>query len=211
MFEKEKEEVLNCARTIKENKLVSMTGGNVSARMPDGTILVTPSGMAYDVMVPEDIVAVDSKGKVLEGKWKPSSDLPALLYIFEKMPKVNAIIHTHQPYATALGLVCDKVPASLVTIIDACHSEVMVAPFTRSSDLNMGILTVEYAGDALAVILKHHGVMAYGSSIQEAMYSAIYLEETAKTFAVAMAIGQVPELSREDIEAEIAGWQEYGQ
>lgn len=211
MYEKEKQEVLDCALKIKRYGLISLTGGNVSWRMPDGTILVTPSGMDYEEITYEDIVLVSAKGEVIEGRRKPSSDLPALLYIFEKKPKVNAIIHTHQPYATALGLVRDRIPLSLVTIIDACHYEVNVAPYTPSSALGMGIVTVDYIGESLAVILKHHGVVAVGADIKEALYSAVYLEESAKTLAIAASIGEIPELTEVDIQKESEGWKTYGQ
>lgn len=211
MFEAEKKQVLQSALQMKEYRLISLTGGNVSLRVEGGNFLVTPSGMAYETMSPEDIVVVDASGKVVEGRLKPSSDTPALLYIFEKMPWVNAIIHTHQPYATAVGLSCDLLPACMVTIIDANRADVQVAPFTASSDVGMGELTVEYAGDALAVILKHHGVMAYGASMEEALYSAVYLEEAAKTYIMARVMGPVPLLTPEQIAQEAAGWETYGQ
>ena len=211
MYSEERKKVLETAKSMKRNQLVSLTGGNVSLRLENGDILVTPSGMDYDFMVPEDIVVTDSKGNVIDGRRKPSSDLDALIYIFDHMPSVNAIIHTHQPYATALGLVMDEIPAALITIIDACHTSVKVAPYTRSSDINMGILTVENAGDALAVVLKNHGVMAYGVDLNEALCSAVYLEETCKTFSIALSIGEIPLLSKEDIAAEAEGWKSYGQ
>lgn len=211
MYAEEKKRVLECALAIKEERLVSMSGGNVSMRLSDGNILVTPSGMLYTDMTPDDVVLVDPGGKVVEGTRKPSSDLPALLYIFEKMPQVNAIIHTHQPYATAIGLVRGSLPATLVTLIDANRAAVPVAPWAASSNLGMGVVTVEHATDALAVILKHHGIIAFGSTLDEALYSAVYLEEGAKTYLLAAAIGEVPELGSAEIAEESAGWQNYGQ
>ena len=211
MYEKEKQAVLDCALEIKRNKLVSLSGGNVSMRMPDGNFLVTPSGMIYEDMVADDVVLVDKNCKVVEGCRRPSSDSSALIYMFEHMPEINVIIHTHQPYATAAGLITDQIPLFLVTIIDANRAPVNVAPFTPSSDIGMGKLAVEYAGDALAVILKHHGVLAYGKDMEEALFSAIYLEEAAQTYMLARAVGEIPALDPEDIAKEAAGWQNYGQ
>lgn len=90
--------------------------------------------------------------------------------MFDHMPKIHAIIHTHQPWATAAGFDTDELPEFLVTVIDACHAPVKVAPFTPSSAIGMGVLATEYAGDALAVILKHHGVLAYGANLDEARF-----------------------------------------
>lgn len=212
MYEAEKREVLDCALELKRNRLVSLSGGNVSVRMPDGTFLVTPSGMIYEQMTADDVVRVDASCRLVEGKRKPSSDSSALLYMFKCWPRINAIIHTHQPYATAAGFVTNVIPEFLVTLIDANRAPVQVAPFTPSSDIGMGELAVRYAGDALAVILKHHGVLAYGQTLSEALYSAVYLEESAQTYVLARAMGAViPPISEEGIAREKAGWRSYGQ
>ena len=211
MYEIEKKAVLDAALEIKANRLVALCGGNISVRLPDGTFLVTPSGMVYEDMVPEDVVRVNATGDIIEGSRKPSTDTPALLYIFQHMPWVNAVIHTHQPWATAVGLVMDVLPASLVTQIDANRSDVHVAPFTPSGEQQMGVLTVDYAHDAWAVILKHHGVMAYGPSLKDAVFSAVYLEESAQTYMIARAVGPVPSLDPKLVAVEADSWMHYGQ
>ena len=91
-YEKERCELIECARAMEHYGLVMLSGGNVSLRMKDGTFLVTPSAMAYDSMIPEDIVLVNGKGETIEGKRRPTSDLEAILYIFEKMPDGSLIL-----------------------------------------------------------------------------------------------------------------------
>ncbi|MCI8533145.1 MAG: class II aldolase/adducin family protein [Lachnospiraceae bacterium] len=212
MFEKEKKQVLDAALEIRRCSLVSLSGGNISMRVGEDRYLVTPSGMIYEQMVPEDVCLIDGTCRVVEGNRKPSSDSSALVYLFEHMPKVQAVIHTHQPWATAAGFAADEIPDFLVTIMDACRNPVRVAPFTPSSAVGMGKLAVEYAGDSLAVILKHHGVITWGGDLQEALYAAVYLEEAAKTYVLAKAMGvQIPALSPELIAQEKAGWETYGQ
>ena len=210
MYEKEKRELLDSCLMMKEYKLISLTGGNISVRLGDH-YLVTPSGMLYEKMDINDFVVVDKEGKVVEGERKASSDLAALIYIFDKMPGVNAIIHTHQPYATAIGMNNDSLPACMVTLIDACHARVNVAPWTKSSDIGMGQLFVKYVGDASALIMKHHGVITIGKDLEEALYSAVYLEEGAKTYCIARIMGSVPELTDQEIADEAGTWVSYGQ
>ncbi len=211
MFEREKKQVLDTALEIKRCGLVSLSGGNVSLRAGDGQYLVTPSGMIYEEMVPDDVCLIDDDCRVIEGERKPSSDASALVYMFQHLP-VNAIIHTHQPWATACGFLTDELPDFLVTIMDACKNPVKVAPFTPSSAIGMGELAVEYTDDSLAVILKHHGVVTYGKDLEEALFAAVYLEESAKTFAIAKAMGaEIPALDPELIAKEKAGWETYGQ
>ena len=135
----------------------------------------------------------------------------ALLYIFKQMPHINATIHTHQPYATAAGLLTDEIPAFLTTIIDANNGPVKVAPFTISSDEGMGIESVKYIGNSLAVILKHHGVMAIGKDLDEALESALYLEDAAKIYLLTRSVGPIPTLSNEQIAQEGAERGNYGQ
>lgn len=174
--------------------------------------LVTPSGMIYEEMTPEDVCLIDGTCRVVEGKRKPSSDSSAIVYMYKHMPQIGAVIHTHQPWATAAGFAADEIPEFLVTIIDACRNPVKVAPFTPSSAVGMGELAVEYADDSLAVILKHHGVITYGEDLKEALYAAIYLEEAAKTYVLAKAAGaEIPTLAPELIAQEKAGWETYGQ
>lgn len=212
MYEKEKADVLNAALEIKKCGLVSLSGGNVGVRTADDRFLVTPSGMVYENMTPEDVCLIDGDCRVIEGGRKPSSDAEALLYIFQHMADVRAVIHTHQPWATAAGFVMNEIPECLVTIIDACHAPVPVAPFTPSSNVGMGVLAVEYAGRSRAVILKHHGVIAFGGDLEEALYAAIYLEEGAKTLMLAkMTNATIPPLDPELIAREKAGWESYGQ
>ena len=168
-YEKERQELIDCARAMERHGLVTLSGGNVSMRMEGDAFLVTPSAMPYDTMLPEDIVLIDKEGNTIEGIRRPTSDWKAVLYIFEHMPEVNVVLHTHQPQAVAVSLVADKLPVISTTMVDELHAEVAVAPFTISSDIGMGVSTVEYAGKALAVILKQHGIMAYGKSIEQAL------------------------------------------
>lgn len=218
IYKKERQALIDCALAMRAAGLIKGSGGNVSQRIagagPEGTdaFLVTPTAMGYDTMLPSDVVLVDARGATLDGTRRPTSDMTAILYVFRHMPEVNVVIHTHQPYATALSLVADELPADFTTIIDELHAAVHVAPFTRSSDEGMGVLTVEHIGDALAVILRHHGVIAVGKDIDQALTAAIYLEESCQAYLAALATGlPIAHLTPEQIadEAEERGY--YGQ
>lgn len=212
LYENERQELIEYARKMEKYNLVKMSGGNVSRRLEDGNIIVTPSAMGYDTMVPEDIVVVDINGNVVEGKRRPTSDLSAILYILQNMPWVNAVIHTHQPKATAFSLVGDLLPVISSTMVDEVKDEVQVAPFTISSDIGMGIETVKHAGKSLCVILKNHGAMAYGKNLDQALCAAVYLEETCEIYMSALASGKkITVLTRKQIEEEDAPRGYYGQ
>ncbi|MDR1929744.1 MAG: class II aldolase/adducin family protein [Treponema sp.] len=188
LFEEEREEVRIAGTKLDRYGLIALSGGNVSRRMPSGEILVTPSGMIYEDMVPADVLVMDIEGKIIEGERSPSVDTVALLYIFKKMPHINAVIHTHQPFASAVGLVTDELPCVVTTLPNATKGPVKVCPFSSAASIDMGIQTVNNAGSTLAVILKSHGVIAIGSTLKEALYSCIYLEEAAKTYVYARSM-----------------------
>lgn len=212
MFEKEKADVLKACLRMDKYGLIALSGGNVSLRTETGEVIVTPSGMIYEDMVPEDMLVVDLEGNIIEGNRKASVDTLALLYIFKHRPDINCVIHTHQPYATGLGLVMDEIPCNLTTLANATHGAVKVAPYSSAASIQMGIEAVEHLGDALAVVLKHHGVIGVGNSLKQALYSVVYLEEAAKTIYVASSIDKnMPMFNQEQIDRAIKVFEYYGQ
>ena len=212
MFEKEKAECIKAGLRMDKYGLVALSGGNISWRMESGEILVTPSGMIYEDMVPEDMLVMDIDGNIIEGTRKPSVDTKALLYIYKNRPDVNAVIHTHQPYATGVGLVCDELPCDLTTLANATHGAVKVTPYCSAASEQMGIEAVENLGDKLAVILKHHGVIAVGKNLKEALCACVYLEEAAKTYSIAYSMNKnVPELTPDQVDRAVRIFKYYGQ
>ncbi len=210
MYEQERQAVIDAGRKLHDYRLISLSGGNVSLRLGDH-FLVTPSGMGYEGLVPSDICVVDREGNLIDGARRPSVDSVALLHIFKEKPEVNAIIHTHQVYATAIGLVQDQLPAAVTTLINATLGPVNVAPYSSAASLDMGVKTVEHIGESRAVILKNHGVVTVGSSLKEALYAAVYLEDAAKTYCVARMMGEPAELTPPQIQEAVAVFEDYGQ
>jgi len=206
-----KKEIIEAALQIKQYGLIALSGGNVSVRLDDGNVLVTPSGMSYEGMKPDDILLMKPDGEVIEGKLRPSVDTVALLYIYEHMPQVNAIIHTHQPYASAVGLIADELPVACTTLANVTLGAVTVAPYTSPASLQMGKETVAHIGDKRAVILKHHGVVTVGGNLKEALYAAIYMEESAKSYLAAKAAGEVTLMTPEQVDNAVDVFKDYGQ
>ena len=180
--------------------------------MPGGDILVTPSGTYYETMEPDDVLVMDKDGEIIEGMMKPSVDFIALKYVYDNMPEVNAIIHTHQPYATAVGLIADELPVCVTTLANATLGAVAVAPYSSAASLEMGIEAVENLNGKRAVILKHHGVLTVGGTLKEALYAAVYMEEAAKVYLLAKnAGGEVPVLDEAQINEAVEAFRKCGQ
>ncbi|MDR0850910.1 MAG: class II aldolase/adducin family protein [Clostridiales Family XIII bacterium] len=211
MFEKERNEIIKTGIALDRYGLIALAGGNVSARMSDGNILVTPSGMIYESMIPEDIILMDVNGNIIAGDRKPSSDTEGILYIFRERPDVMAVIHTHQPYATAISLIQDEFRADLTTLGNAAGGNVAVAPYSPPGSIAMGEDTVKYIGESFAVILAHHGVMTIGKSIKQALNAAVYLEESAKAYLAAAAVGPTKHLTDAQIRQTVEVYKYVGQ
>lgn len=187
MYEQDKREIIEAALEIKNVGLIQLTGGNLSVRKENGDIVVTPSGMPYETMTEDQLLVLNRDGEVIEGNLRPSVDTVAIRYILDHCPDINAVIHTHQPYATAVGLIEDEVPSCSTTLCNVCLGSVSVAPYSSPASEEMGIQTVEHLNGKRAVVLKHHGVIAVGPTLKDAVYSAVYLEEVCKAYLAARA------------------------
>jgi L-ribulose-5-phosphate 4-epimerase len=211
MYEQDKRDIIHAALELKANDLIALSGGNVSVRKENGDYIVTPSGMYYEGMVEDDLIVFNKDNEIIEGVRRPSVDTIALQYIYEHMPEVNAIIHTHQIYATAAGLISDQLPVATTTLSNVTLGAVNVAPYSSPGSLEMGIQTVEYAKGKRAVILKHHGVVTIGATLKEALYAAVYMETAAKTYLVAKAAGKPDLMDDEQNRLSVEVFQNYGQ
>jgi len=174
-------------------------------------VVVTPSGTAYETMREDDLIVFNKDGVRIEGTLRESVDTVALKYIYDQLPEVNAIIHTHQPYATAVGLIGEKFPAALTTLANVTLGAINVAPYCSAASLDMGVQAVNYLGGKRAVILKHHGVIAVGGNLKEALYAAIYMEEAAKAYLAAKAAGNVAIMTDEQTADAVEIHKSYGQ
>jgi L-ribulose-5-phosphate 4-epimerase len=198
MYRQEKEEILGTARKLQSEGIIKLSAGNLSVRRGEH-VIVTPSGMDYEGLDSSDMVVVDLKGNVVEGERKPSLDTVGLLYIYNHISRIQALIHTHQVYATAVSLIADRIPAMLTPQVNTLKGDVPVTRFAPAGKVETGIVTVESIGDRNAVILRQHGVMAAGKDLKEALYAVVYLEEAAQAYLMARAIGTPATLDDEQI------------
>ena len=129
MLEKLKERVLKANLDLVKYGLVIHTWGNASARdIKTGLIVIKPSGVSYKKMKPGDMVVLDQDGKIVEGKYKPSTDAPTHLLLYKKWKTINGIVHTHSTYATAWAQAGKDIPPLGTTHADHFYGEV---PCTR--------------------------------------------------------------------------------
>jgi len=202
MLDKLKTIVFKANLDIVNNGLVIHTWGNVSAKDPDsGMIVIKPSGVSYKSMKPGDMVVLDPDGKVVEGKYKPSTDAPTHLLLYRRWDTIGGIVHTHSSYATAWAQAGRAIPPFGTTHADHYYGDV---PCTRSLtdteidedyEMNTGKIIIEQMGntDPLAipsVLVNSHGPFCWGTDADNAVYNAISLEEIAKLAFYTVLLGK---------------------
>jgi L-ribulose-5-phosphate 4-epimerase len=201
MLEKLKEQLVQLHFELPRNNLVAWTGGNVSARDPEtGLVAIKASGIRYEEMKPEHMVVVDMKGQVVEGKYKPSSDVFSHLYIYKHRPDVGGVVHTHSRYATAFAAVGKPIPCVLTAMADEFGGPIPCGGFALVGDEAIGKVVVESIGKSPAVLLKNHGVFTIGKDATSAVKAAVMTEDVAATVWLAMQIGAPDDIPKEDVE-----------
>jgi L-ribulose-5-phosphate 4-epimerase len=201
MLEKLKEELVQLHLELPKNNLVVWTGGNVSARdAKSGFVVIKASGIRYEEMGLEHMVVVDLDGKMIEGNYKPSSDVHSHLYIYRHRPDVGGVVHTHSAYATAFAAVNKPIPVVLTAIADEFGGPIPCGGFALIGDDAIGKVVVDSIGKSVAVLLKNHGVFTIGKDAKAAVKAAVMTEDNAKTVWLAMQIGTPDEIPQEDVE-----------
>jgi L-ribulose-5-phosphate 4-epimerase len=198
---------------LHRERLVTMTGGNVSGRDPEtGLVVIKPSGVSYDKMAPDDMVVVTAEGEVAEGNLKPSVDTATHLYVYRNRPEVNGMVHTHSNYATAFAAAGKALPVALTAIADEFGGPIPVGPYAPIGGEEIGRAICEHMGGGRAILMKQHGVFTIGETPEAAFRAAVMVEEVAKTCFLAMHLGDLEEIPGEEVARAHRRYQEqYGQ
>lgn len=197
------ERVCDAARRLSNAGLVAGTSGNVSAYDREaGCVYITPTNARYDTMEPEDIMAIDLDGVVLDGPTAPSSEWRLHTQIYRLMDEVNSVIHTHSPYATSFAVVGREVPLILVEMVPFLGGGIPVAPFSFPGTDEVGLNAARTLIDRgrNAALLKNHGVVAVGKNVEQTYLRAEYVEDASREYALALQVGE-PDLIAKDVEA----------
>lgn len=190
--------VLESAKLLPKYDLVWMAGGTICARDPEtGYVVVTPSGMPYENLTPEDLIVTDLDMKVIDGKYRPSVALNLWTGFFRSRMDLNAIVHTHSPYATAFSVINKSIPVVTETMADWFGQPIPVVSYLSVEDEQFDSLPVEILGDGFGVLLGQHGVITLGATLEHALERAVTLEEAARTYTFAKIIGTPLEFTEE--------------
>lgn len=213
MLEDLRQQVWQANVALPAEGLVRGTSGNASGRDADtGLVAIKPSGTDFSTMTPEDLVVVDETGAVVEGSLKPSVDTASHLYIYRHRPDVGGIVHTHSAYATSFAIRGESIGVYTTTAACIFGGEIPITDGAVIGEEEIGEQVVLHAGDSSAVLVRSHGVFAFGADAKAALRAAVYVEEEAEAVYLALQRGKIDQLE-DDVIADARAWylKDYGQ
>lgn len=190
LLREQRQKVIDIALKAQCEKLMPLTMGNFSIRDKEtGYICITPSGMEYDLLKPEDIVTVDIGGRVVDGDRRPSIETMLHCRTYAKRPDVMGICHTHSSFATAWACCGKEIPVIVAELAGMIGGPVQCAPYAPMGTVDLADIVSDALGSRNAILMENHGMLAVGESIEKAYANAVIVEEAAKITLYAMQIG----------------------
>ena len=203
------EAVLAAAKEMLRNGQVEGTSGNISGRLPDGRVCLTPSSVAYETMTLEDLVVVDLDGAVLEGERSPTTEKDLHLAALRRYPELGAVIHTHAVHATMFALAHEPIPAVIEEVVVYVGGDVPCCEYRGTGTAELGEEVASRLSDRGAVLLANHGLVTCGSSPEQALHHAALVERTAQIVWGARAMGAEIHPLPDKVNRDMAGVYRY--
>ncbi len=208
MLKQLKQKVCEANLDLVTHGLVIFTWGNVSAiDRKNDLVVIKPSGVSYEQMKPEDMVVVDLHGKIIEGKYKPSSDTDTHLVLYKNFKDIGGIVHTHSEWATIWSQAGQPVPALGTTHADYFYGEIPCTRKLNKAEIESayeeetGNVIVETFQDldpnaVPGVLVNNHGPFAWGKDTDDAVHNAVVLEAVSKMAYHTLKINSVPPIDQ---------------
>ncbi len=211
ILQKERNAIVAFGKKLLTSGLTAGTGGNLSvANRRKNLIAVTPSGVDYLEMSPEDVVLVGMEGGLIEtSKYKPSSELLFHLALYRRRQDIQAVVHTHSVYATTLATLGWEIPP-FHYLVAYSGKKVPLASYATFGSEQLARNVAEAIGDNNAVLMESHGVVTVGATLAKAFEAAEIIEYVARVYYLAKNLGEPAILSDEEMKKVIEKFKGYG-
>lgn len=200
--------VVESVRLLARRGLNQGASGNVSVRT-DGGMLITPSGIGAEALAADQLVAMGMEG-TWSGRWKPSSEWRFHRDIYAARPEVQAVVHCHSPAATALAVLGKPIPAFHYMVAIAGGADVRCAPYATFGTQELSDAAVTALDGRRACLLGHHGMIAVGRDLDQALDVAVEVEFLADLYLRLLPLGEPPVLSPAEMEVVLEKFKGYG-
>lgn len=183
--------VLHAAKAMHAKGLVEGTAGNVSGRVDDGTVVVTPSSLSYEEMTIDDLVVVDLDGNVVAGSRSATSEKGVHLATFAAYPEVAGVVHCHAAHASMYAVSHRPIPAAIDEFVVYIGGDVPVGEYQPSGSDALSAEVAKHLADRSAMLMANHGLVTIGRSVADALHSAAVVEHNARIMFGAQQLGGV--------------------
>lgn len=193
--------IVSVCRRLYERGLIAGPDGNVSVRLENGDILITPSGRSKVDVRADTLVVVDATGRVVAGEYRPSSEMRMHLRVYQRRPDAHAVVHAHPPTATGLGVAGLSLTAPVLPEVILQMGTVPLVPYATPGTEALPDSLEPFLMEHDAFLLANHGATTLGSTLEIAHQRMESLEHAARILFVARTLGTVNELSATDVMA----------
>ena len=190
--------VIACHR-LYERGFVTATDGNLTARLPNGNILVTPASLNKGQVGQSDLVEVTAAGSPVTLSRAPSSELAMHLFIYNHRSDVNAVVHAHPPYATGFAAARVPLPDALLPEVILGMGSIPLADYATPSTDEVAASIAPFVNKANAALLANHGVVTFGTGVEEAYFRMEKVEHAAHILFVARLLGGEKPLTESEL------------
>ncbi len=184
-----REKVIEAGKYLLSSGLVVRTWGNISIRVDDTFMLITPSGRKYDDLELDDLVLVNYHNLEFESKIKPSSETELHAAIYMARNEINAVIHTHQQFASVVAAARKEIPALTDDQAQLLGASVKLANYALTGSKLLVMNTLKALKNRMAALMSNHGAICLGRDIEEAFTACQMLEKTCKIFVFSQSLG----------------------
>lgn len=198
---KTRQDIIDTCLWLRDKGLVIGTWGNISVRLDDGNILITPSKVAYDTMKPEDLVVISPDGNKVSGELLPTSERAIHRMVMNKRSDVGAIIHMHSAYAMAAAARNEGVPVISEEMCQLLGGDIPLSSEFVPSDMHekLGAVVAGSVTQSNAILIRNHGPICFGHDLEEARVCCQVVEKTCKMYLHLLAAGNIQTISEENV------------
>jgi L-fuculose-phosphate aldolase len=204
-----REEICRYGKMLHERGFVAATDGNLSVRLADGNILVTPTGMCKGMMEPEDMVVVDLYGRQVAGNRGVTSEIGMHLLVYRLRPDIQAVVHAHPPTATGFAACGQALDMPLISEVVVALGCVPLAKYATPGTPELAEALEPLVPDYDAVLMANHGVVAYAETLEKAYMKMETVEHFAKISVVCQMLGTPQPLNQAEVSKLLLARQKY--
>lgn len=211
LLENERQALVRFGNKLVQSRLTTGTGGNLSILNRDQDLFaISPSGIEYSEIKPEDVVIMDMDANIIDSSKKPSSEYGFHLALYKKRLDICSVIHTHSPYATTMACLQWEIPA-VHYLVGFSGDKVPVAPYATFGTQELAENITRTIKKYNALLMANHGMLSVGDTISRAFAVAEEIEFVARIYFQTKCVGLPPLISNKEMDRVLEKFETYGQ